>query len=160
MKTSSLAHLACGALAAAFSLAAFAQASAPAAPTKTITRDEFRACMNNQDALKAKADSIKERGAKLTAEGESIRAEEEQLKAEQKRVEDSSFPGARERFDKKVRVHQNRIKAAEEESAKLRAEAGQITTDLDAHNAKCANVAVNKDDRDAVMKEREAAGKK
>jgi uncharacterized protein (DUF3084 family) len=158
MKTTFLAPLACGALAATFSLAALAQAQTP--PNKIITRDEFRSCMDNQDTLKAKADSIKERGAKLNAESDAIRAEDDELKVEQKRVEDSSMPLARERFDRKVKAHSNRVKAAEAESAKLRAEADQVSKELDAHNAKCSNVSISKDDREAVMKEREAAGKK
>jgi hypothetical protein len=155
MKTSILLPI-CGALVAAFSLAAVAQD----APKKTLTRDELRACLDNQDALKSRGDAIKERAAKLQEESEAIKAEEEQLKQEQKRVEDSSMPGVRDRFDRKVRQHTNRIKVAETEGKAVRADADTFTKDLEAHNGKCSGVAVNREDREAVMKEREAAGKK
>ena len=158
MKTSYLASIAFGAAAAAFSLAAIAQAQTP--PLKVITKDEYRACLDDQDVLKVKADSIRERGAKLNTESDAIRAEDDELKAEQKRVEESSMPLARERFDRKVKAHTARIKAAEAEGAKLRAEADQVQKDLEAHNAKCSNVSIKTEDREAVQKERETAGKK
>ncbi len=154
--TTFLTPIACGAMLAALSFSVFAQGT----PTKTITRDEFRACMNGQDSLQGRGDSIKQRGAKLQQESDSIKAEEEQLTAEDKRVSDSSAYGARDRFDRKVKAHSARVKAAEEESKTLRAEADAFTKDLDAYNARCSGVAVNKEDREAVMKEREAAGKK
>jgi hypothetical protein len=156
MKTTFLAPIACGAMLAALSFAAVAQD----APKKTLTRDELRACMNDQDALQSRGDAIKQRSAKLQEESDAIKAEDDELKAEQKRVDESSFPGVRERFDRKVRAHGNRVKKAEDESKALRADADTFTKDLDAHNAKCSGVAVNREDREAVMKEREAAGKK
>jgi Skp family chaperone for outer membrane proteins len=155
MKSTFLTPIA-GALLAALSFASIAQD----APRKTITRDEFRACMDNQDVMVTHGDSIKQRGAKLQQEAEAIKEEEAQLTQEQKRAEESSFSGARERFERKVKAHTARVKAAEEESKTLRAEADKFTKDLDAHNAKCSGVAINREDREAVMKEREAAGKK
>jgi hypothetical protein len=156
MKTTLLTPIACAAMLAALTFPAVAQD----AGTKTITRDEFRACMDNQDALKARGASIKERSAKLQEEGDAIKAEDDALKAEQARVEDSTFLGARERFERKVKAHTSRAKKAEEEGKALRAEAESFTRDLDAHNAKCSGVSINREDREAVMKEREAAGKK
>jgi hypothetical protein len=156
MKTRSLLPIACGALLAAFSLAAVAQD----APKKTLTRDELRACLDNQDTLKARGETIKQRTAKLQEESDAIKAEDDQLRQEQKRAEESSMPGVRDRFERKVRQHTSRIKAAEEEGKAVRADADAFTKDLDAHNGKCSNVAVSRDDREAVMKEREAAGKK
>jgi hypothetical protein len=156
MKHTVLTSVACGALLAMLSFASIAQD----APKKTITRDEFRACMNDQDSLQARGDSIKQRGAKLQQEGDAIKTEDDQLMQEQKRVEESSFSGARDRFDRKVKAHSARVKAAEEEGKSLRAEADAFTKDLEAHNAKCSGVAINREDREAVTKEREAAGKK
>jgi hypothetical protein len=152
-----IAILTIAAVAAALAIPAAAQT---AAPTKTLTRDEYRACMDNQDALKTRADAIKERTAKLREEGDAIKVEDEQLQAEQKRVEDSSVMGARDRFDRKVKAHNARARAAEETSKGIQAEATKWTADLDAHNAKCSNVSVNREDREAVDKDRAAAGKK
>jgi Skp family chaperone for outer membrane proteins len=154
--TTFLTPIACGAILAALSFAAIAQGAA----RKTITRDEYRACMNSQDALQARGDAIKQRTASIQRESEALKAEEDQLTREQKRVEESSFSGARERFERKVKAHSARVKAAEEEGRSLKAEADGFTKDLDAHNASCSDVAINKEDREAVMKEREAAGKK
>jgi hypothetical protein len=130
------------------------------APARTLTRDEYRACMDNQDALKARADAIRERTGKLSQEGEAIKAEDQQLQEEQKRVEDSSLPGMRDRFERKVKAHNARVRAADDQGKALQADAKKFSEDLDAHNAKCANVGVNREDREAVTKEREAAGKK
>jgi hypothetical protein len=152
-----IATLSIAALAAALAIPAAAQTPAP---TKTLTRDEYRACMDNQDTLKARADAIKERTAKLREEGDAIKAEDEQLQAEQKRVEDSSVMGARDRFERKVKAHNARARAAEDVSKTLRADAEKWTADLDAHNGKCSNVSVNREDREAVDKDRAAAGKK
>lgn len=156
MKNTLLTPIACAAVLAALSFSAAAQD----APKKTLTRDEYRACMTSQDSLQARGESIKQRNAKLQQESDAIKAEEDELKAEQKRAEESSFPGARDRFERKVRTHSSRVKAAEEESKTLRAEADSFSKDLDAHNAKCSGVAINREDREAVTKEREAAGKK
>lgn len=156
MKTTLLTPIACAAMLAALAFSAAAQN----AGTKTITRDEYRACLNDQDALKVRGASIKERSGKLQEEGDAIKAEDDALKAEQARVEDSSFSGARERFERKVKAHTNRAKKAEEEGKALRAEAESFTKDLDALNARCSGVSINREDREAVMKEREAAGKK
>lgn len=156
MKTTSFLPIACGALVAAFSLAAAAQD----APKKTLSRDELRACLDNQDALKARGDAMKQRIAKLQAEGDALKTEEEQLKQEQKRVEESSFPGVRDRFERKTRAYTQRVNAANEEQKAVQADGAKLTSDLDAHNARCSGVAVSREDREAVMKEREAAGKK
>ena len=156
MKTNFSLSIACGAMIAALSLAASAQD----APKKVLTRDEYRACRDNQDALKARADAIKARGAKAQEEGDAIKAEHDQLVEEEKRVQDSSFSGARDRFERKTKQHNLRAKAAEESGKALQADADTFTKDLDAHNAKCSNVAINKEDREAVDKEREVAGKK
>jgi hypothetical protein len=156
MKITHFLSIACGALAAALSL----QAAAQDAPKKVLTRDELRACLDNQDKLKARADDVKARIKKLNEDVDAVKAEEDQLKAEQKRVEDSSFPGARDRFDRKVKQHTARAKVVEEDGKKVRADGEALTKDLDAHNANCANVAVKKEDKEAVDQEREAAGKK
>jgi hypothetical protein len=156
MKTTSLSFGAMiGATIAALSLAAAAQT-----PTKTITRDEYRACMDNQDAIKARSDALKARADKQKQEIEAVQEEQKQLLAEEKRVEESSFSGARDRFERKKKVHLARAKAAEDESKALQADFDVFSKDLDAHNAKCSNVGINKEDREAVTKEREAAGKK
>lgn len=156
MKTSVLFPIASGALLTAFCLAAAAQGT----PNKTLTRDELRACMDSEDSLKSRGAALKERNAKQNAEVEAYRSEDEQLKAEQKRVEESSLPGTRDRFDRKVRQHNARGKAAEESGKALTADADTFSKDLEAHNARCSGVAVKREDREALQKEREAAGKK
>jgi len=156
MKITSILPIAGGVLAAALTLPAIAQD----APKKTLTRDELRQCLNDQDTLKARADAVKPRIAKLSADVDAFKAEEEQLKEEQKRVEDSQAMGARDRFERKLKVHSAKGKALEAESTAVRTEGESLTKDLDAHNAKCSNVAVKTEDKEAVMKEREAAGKK
>lgn len=156
MKSNFLTPIACGALLASLSLACIAQD----APSKIITRDEFRACMNEQDTLKSRRDAIEQRGSKLKQESDALKAEDDQLKEEQKRAEDSSFPGTRERFERKLKTHTARGKAAEEEGKSMRSDAETFSKDLNAHNAKCSGVSISREDREAVMKEREAAGKK
>src|SRR3569832_2973052 len=148
--------IACGALAAALALPDLAQD----APIIVLMRDELRQCLDEQDTLKARADAVKPRIAKLTAEVDAFKAEEEQLKEEQKRAEDSQALGVRERFERKVKAHTAKGKALEAESAAVRTEGDSLTKDLDAHNSQCANVSVKTEDKEAVMKEREAAGKK
>jgi uncharacterized coiled-coil DUF342 family protein len=157
MKIDSLPILAGGALLAAFSLAAVAQQKPEA---RTLTRDEFRACLDSQDQLKARADTIKPKIAKLKEEQAAIKTEDDELVAEKERIADSSFPGTRDRFERKVRAHEMRAKSSEDQGKALNAEVAQINKEQDDYNARCGIVTVRPADRDAVMKEREAAGKK
>lgn len=158
MKTSTLCFF--GATLAA--VIAFQAAAQPAAPApRAVTRDEFRACLATQDDLLAKRASIEKRNNEIKTEQEEITAESAQMELEAKRMigETGSSPRA-ERFERRTRAHNLKVKALGEKSKSVNDEVTALNAATKGYNESCGNMLVKEEDREAVRKEREAAGKK
>jgi hypothetical protein len=127
---------------------------------KAVSRDQLRACMDSESDLAARRSAIETRRTKNGEEAAAIKAEAADLAAEQKRVEDdASGMGRRERFERKVKAHNARVKAAQAGAESLQGDLQDLNKALVAHNDQCGGIVYNKEDREAILKEREAAKK-
>jgi len=133
-------------------------AQAQTAP-RMIDRDELRACMESESQLTSRRESVEARSKQQTAELASIRAESEALQAERKRLEEGGV-GSRDRLERRGRAYNERVKAANDAQAQLRAEIDAVSTALAAYNDKCGGTVFKDEDKEAILKERAAAGKK
>ncbi|AMO23540.1 hypothetical protein GCM10027034_39440 [Ramlibacter solisilvae] len=134
-------------------------AQAQAKGDKVVSRDELRACMDSESDLATRRKALEERRGKNNEEAVAIKAEATELSAEQKRAEESSSGmGQRERFERKVRAHNARVKAQQAGTESLQADYEGLNKSLVAHNDKCGGISYSKEDKEAILKERE--GKK
>jgi uncharacterized protein (DUF3084 family) len=134
--------------------AVLAPLAAPAQTTpKIATRDELRACMNSETDLGKQREGLEARTKQLNEEAAAVRTEEEELAAEQKRVEQSSMPMARDRFDRKIRQHNARVTAGKQQSEALKAGLEDLKKGMEAHNTKCGGIAFDPADKAAILKE-------
>jgi len=151
-------------------VAAVAFAAAAAAPLaqgqtlnvgRKVNRDELRECMDAGDAIKARGDAVAARSQKIRADQEQLKAENEELKQEQERQEKNSslLSVGRDRLERRLRAFNAKVAASRAEGEKLGPEADGVRADLDAYNQRCAGIAYSREDREAIMKEREAAKK-
>jgi uncharacterized protein (DUF3084 family) len=136
----------------AFALLAPLAAQAQSAP-KIVSRDELRACMNSEADLAKQRDGLEARTKQLNEEAAAVRSEEEELAAEQKRVEQSSMPLARDRFDRKIRQHNARVTAGKQQSEALKTGLEDLKKAMEAHNTKCGGIAFDPADKAAILKE-------
>ena len=134
-----------------------AQAQAPAEP-KMVTRDELRVCMNTEADLAAKRQALTARNEANRAEGTAIRAEAAEMAEEQKAVEGNEMK--MDRFNRKVKAHNARVEAARLASESLRGDLEGLNKGVAAYNASCGGISFSRDDKEAILKEREAAAKK
>jgi hypothetical protein len=142
----------------AATLAPLGAQAQPAQP-RIATRDELRACMKSEDDLKTTRESLDARNRQNGVEAKAITAEADELTEEQKRVEESTMPLARDRFDRKVRQHNARIAAAKEKEDGVRSGFEDLKKAMQAHNDRCGGMAFRPEDKAAIVKERESQGK-
>ena len=142
-------------LLAATTLPALAQT--PAAP-KMVTKDELRVCVNTEADLATRRQALTDRGEANRAEATAIRAEAAEMVEEQKAAEGNEF--RMNRFNRKVKAHNARIEAQRASAEALRGDLETLNKGLVAYNASCGGIAFSRDDKEAILKEREAAAKK
>jgi len=130
-------------------------AQAQTQPDKVVTRDELRTCMNSEAALAARRKELEARNKGNGDEAASIRAEAEQLKAEQEKIIADNAP--MDRFNRKVKAHNERILAARTRADAFKGELETLNKSLLAHNESCGGISFRQEDKDAILKEREAA---
>lgn len=144
-------------LAAFGALAILQPALAQDKAARTVSRDELRVCMNSESDLAGRRKALHERATASREEQKSIAAEAEELGKERQRLEDEQK--SMDRFERKVRQHNGRVKTANEQSTALRAELETLNKELVAYNDKCGGIAFRPEDKEAILKEREAAKK-
>ena len=144
---------------AALSLHAQAQtaAPAPAGAPKMVSRDELRTCMNAEAELATRRQALTARNEKNKEEAAAIRTESQQMAEEQKKVEED--PSRMERFNRRVKAHNARVEAANTAHAAFRSDAEALNQSLNAYNKNCGGITFRTEDREAILKEREAAKK-
>lgn len=150
------AFIACVLACAAAAPVAQAQQAAP----RQLTRDEYRACMDTQDQLFATRDSLHATAAEITKENDALKAEHEELVAAQKRAEENQNTLAMNGVERRQRAFTGKAKALQAKSDAWKASSEALVKGTDDYNAKCSNVAIQAEDKEAVTKERAAAGKK
>jgi chromosome segregation ATPase len=142
----------------AIPLQALAQASAPAKPARSVTKDELRVCMNSESDMKARREALLARQATDRTEIEAIKAEKERLTNERKDIDESNQRRVSQ-FKREMDAFNARVKAATAEADAFQADAETLNKALIAHNEKCGGITYDPDDKAAILKEREAASK-
>ncbi len=126
---------------------------------KFASREQYRACLDEEDAAKARLEAFE----RLTAENNAtmflIQTEAAALVEEQKNLLTASTMQI-DAFTKKWETHNRFVKEANERAEKIKAEQDAFNAEMVEHNRKCATLVFRLTDRDAVLKERKAAGKK
>lgn len=156
MNTSSLTAISAGILLAAFTLQG---AQAQTKPSKLVTRDQLRACMNSEADLAARRQAMEARNKGNADEAAAIRAEQQELTDEQKRIGEDEHAKMERFVNRRVKPHNARLKVARENAESFRVDLEALNKSLVAHNDQCAGISFMAEDKEAILKEREAAKK-
>jgi DNA repair exonuclease SbcCD ATPase subunit len=140
-----------------FAVIALQGAQAQTKPDKLVTRDELRACMNSESDLVTRRKTMEDRAARQRDEAAALQAEGKELKEEQQQLAEAQK--SMERFERKVKAHNARIQAARTSADSIAKDLDAFNQALTAHNEKCGGISYSKEDKDAILKERAAAGK-
>lgn len=132
-----------------------AHAQSPGA--KLVTRDELRACMNRESELAGQRQALETQNRRNGEEFAAVRAEADELKAEQERLERE--PNRTERFERRVRAYNAKVEAAKAKEASFRAGLDTLNQAVVDHNTRCGGISFLPEDKEAILKEREAAAK-
>jgi DNA repair ATPase RecN len=132
-------------------------AQAQSTGDKTITRDELRACMNRERELATQRQSVEAQNRRNGEEFAAVRAEAEELKAEKERLERE--PNRTDRFERRVRAYNVKVEAAKAKDAAFRASLDALNQAVVAHNTRCGGISFLPEDKEAILKEREAAAR-
>lgn len=137
---------------------AHAQAAAP----RKVDRNELRACLDDGDSIRARNDALKARSEQIRAVNAELKTESEDIQREIERQEKNpSMMGlGRDRLERRKAAFGNKVAAAKADAEKFGPDAEALNKDLDAYNQRCSGISYDPADREAIMKEREAAGKK
>ena len=134
-------------------------AQAQTKPAKLVTRDELRACMNSEAELATRRKATEERASKNREEAAAIRAEAQELNEERARIGEDEYTKQERFMARKVKPHNLRVKAAQENAEAYRAELESLNKGLLAYNEQCGGITFRSEDKEAILKEREAAKK-
>ena len=134
-----------------------AQAQTP--PAKAVNRDQLRFCMNSEADLAARRQAIDTRGKANAEEAAAIRAEQQELAEEQKRIGENDATRMERFTNRRVKPHNARIKVAQENAESFRTDLEALNKSLMAYNDQCGRISFLAEDKEAILKEREAAKK-
>jgi hypothetical protein len=143
-------------------LAIDAGAQSPAKPAasapRVVSKDELRSCMATESALAERRKALEARAVTNQAEVVAIRAEAAKLAEDQKNVDTDDERKVRA-FKRVVDAHNTRVQAANAAKEVFRTDLDSLNKSLTAYNEKCGGIAFRKEDKEAILKEREAAPK-
>ncbi len=135
-----------------------AQAQSPAGP-KLSSRDEYRACLNEQDALKRQLPALQ---ARLDEHNQDLKRFQDEMNAHV-----ATQAGIDANDEAAVKAFNTRLDELNQRVDMINARGDAFGRDQKAYNAqvaaankRCAGTVVNLRDRDAVDKERAAQGRK
>ncbi|MEO8153139.1 MAG: hypothetical protein ABI605_08730 [Rhizobacter sp.] len=122
------------------------------------TRDELRGCMNADDALKATRKKVNENMARNQASLATVQLEAVELVDEQRRV-DATDNTAIDAFNDKMAAHNKRVEQVNAQASVFKAGSDAYNDELLEYNRRCSTLVYRIDDRNAILKEREAGHK-
>lgn len=126
---------------------------------RVVSKDELRVCMNDEAALAVRRKDIDAKRAVNQTEQTAIRAEGQALAEDEKNVDQTNDRRVRE-FKRRVDTYNTRVKTANDALAAVRVELDGLNKSLIAYNESCAGISFLSEDKEAILKEREAAAKK
>lgn len=132
-------------------------AEAQSTGARTVTRDELRACMNRESELAVQRQAVETQNRRNGEEFAAVRAEAEELTAEKERLERE--PNRTDRFERRVRAYNAKVAEAKAKDASFRASLDALNQAVVAHNDRCGGISFLPEDKEAILKEREAAAK-
>jgi hypothetical protein len=156
MKFNTFSAIGAAVLAATF---AFPAAQAQTPPAKVVNRDQLRVCMNSESELSARRQAMDARNKANGEETAAIRAEQQELAEERKRIGEDEATKIERFMNRKVKPHNARIKVAQEKAEAFRVDLESLNKALVAHNEQCGGISFMAEDKEAILKEREAAKK-
>ena len=123
---------------------------------KQSTKEEYRACLKEEDALKAKRDALNDESKTHSA---SLKRIQDEMRAH---VATQPLPGraddaAVDTFNEKIGLLNARVEASNKEAERLNLEQYKLNTQIAAANQRCAGMVVPYADHEAVLKERSEA---
>ena len=127
----------------------------PAAAPKLATRDELRACMDDEDGIKLEEARLRKRQAEISAQFKQFQDDMSEHVAGQSNVDIhdaaavDAFNKANEALNARVPELNARSEAATQEELKFNEKVAGI-------NKRCASIVFLIKDRDAILKERAA----
>jgi uncharacterized protein YhaN len=138
-------------------LGAGADASAQStAKPKLATRDDYRACVAEDDRLLPIRQSLQARKVQHDAELKRFQDDSQAHVAGQPKI-DTGDQAAVDAFNARLDALNARVAELNAHSARMNDEQAAFNAQVAAHNKRCAGMVVSFADRDAVMKERAAA---
>ena len=120
------------------------------------TREQFRACMDEEDTLKARRQMLDQHLAENNAAMKQIQEEATAI-VKLQRFLDLNNEDSVAAFNKRVEAHNKLVKRANERAVKFKDEEEKINEDTTDHNKKCAVLVFKVKDREAVLRERKTA---
>lgn len=123
------------------------------------SREQFRACLDKEDRLKALRKMLDEHIVEYNATISLIRTEAAALVDEQKNI-DLADATQVDAFNKRSEKHNKLVKSSNERAGKLKVEEDTYNAESIKYNEGCAGRVVRIADREAVLKERNADGKR
>ena len=128
---------------------------------RKVDRDELRECLNGGDSIKVRTDELKARSARLNAMNDELKAERDDIKQQMDKQESGSslISVGRDRLERRKAAFDKKVAEVKSDSEKFGPDAEALNKVLEAYNARCGGISYSREDREAIMKEREA-GKK
>ena len=158
MKTNLYLSLVAAGILAATSLPAAAQTQAAG---RKVNRDELRKCLNDGDALRARGDALKAAADKARPKQDELQAEKTAIDEEIKRQDSATSQSigiatgnSHDRLERRKRMYEAKAQETKAEFDKLNADADQMKADLAKYNEACSGITYDKEDREAIEKER------
>ena len=133
-------------------------AQVPASAPRIVSRDELRTCMTTDSGLTARRQALEVRATANQAEVVAIRAEAAKMAEDQKGVDASDERKVRQ-FKRVIDAHNARVQAANSAKETFRADLENLNQALVAYNTQCGGIAFKKEDKEAILKERDATAK-
>ncbi|NRF68366.1 hypothetical protein HLB44_15335 [Aquincola sp. S2] len=131
----------------------------PAPKPRVSTRDELRACLQEEDKIKPQQASLNQRMRDHNIEMKRFQDNMQALVAEQPKV-DTSDQAAVDAFNARMDALNNRVAELNLLGRQLNEEQAELNGRINTMNKRCAGMVVSFADRDAVLKERAAQARK
>ncbi|ROZ69416.1 hypothetical protein [Ramlibacter sp. WS9] len=135
------------------------QAAHAQTPAKTVNRDQLRVCMNSESDLAARRQAMDARNKVNNEEAAAIRAEQQELTEERKRIGEDDATKIERFMNRRAKPHNARVKVAQDKAEAFRVDLEALNKALVAHNDQCGGISFMAEDKEAILKEREAAKK-
>ena len=135
---------------------AFAQA---AKSPKVVSKEELRVCVNTEAELAVQRKGIETQKAASVAEMAGLKIANAELGKDREELDETNDRRVRE-FKRKMAAYNERVKAANAASEEFGKNLDAFNAKLTGYNDSCGGISYSREDKEEILKEREAAAKK